>query len=109
MARVKSLIKWGMMQSPSDHLNSNSGGSSLLIGNYQNISFVYSKGRKMSMLIYHLVNIKLCNKYEQVIIRVKYDCYLLDSLIGKISLSKINPVGRFKAEIIFKVNYLTPV
>lgn len=47
MACVKSLIKEGTMQSPSDHLNSNSRGSSLIISNYQNISFIYSKGKKL--------------------------------------------------------------
>lgn len=53
----------------------------------------------MSVLIYHLVNTEVCNKYEQGIIRVKYDCYLLDSLIVETSLSKINLVRCFKAEI----------
>lgn len=45
MARVGSLIKEGMTQSPSDHLNSNSRGSSRIIGNYQNISRIYCKGK----------------------------------------------------------------
>lgn len=53
----------------------------------------------MSVLIYHLVNTEVCNKYEQVIIMVKYGCYLLDSLIVKMSLSKINLVRCFKAEM----------
>lgn len=53
----------------------------------------------MSVLIYHLVNTKVCNKYEQGIIRGKCDCYLLDTLIVKMSLSKINLVRCFKAEL----------
>ena len=52
----------------------------------------------MNVFIYHLVNTKVCNKHEQVVIRVKYD-YYLDSLIVKMSLSKINLVRCFKAEI----------
>lgn len=53
----------------------------------------------MNVLIYHLVNTKVCNKYEQGIIRGKYACYLLDSLIVKRSFSKINLARCFKAEI----------
>lgn len=88
------------MQSPSDHFISNSRGPSLITGNYQNISFTYSEGKKMSILIYHLVNTTDCNKYVQAIIRVKYDYYLLNSLIVKMTLSKINLVACFQAAIL---------
>lgn len=54
----------------------------------------------MSILIYHLVNTTDCNKYVQAIIRVKYDYYLLNSLIVKMTLSKINLVARFQAAIL---------